>query len=253
MRDKNMSDKNMSDKNLKLDVDWVGHDESRQEVARVCVASAYRFTRSGGAPTITVDCSDLRSLEAEIHRLQAELEAIAEEARGHFGKTAGKTSSARSTARSTAAASAPPSSSHAKQDSWKQRVVRDVMSKEVVTLHRNDELFYAKQLMEVGHFRHLVVLDEQDQVAGVISRQDIHFGALAWSMGSSESMQAKALHTTTAKAIMRRDVLTTAPEASLAEAAKLMVDNKIGCLPVVEGARLVGILTEGDLLALMAA
>lgn len=126
------------------------------------------------------------------------------------------------------------------------------MTRRVMTLHRNDKLSLARELMDVGRFRHVVVLGEEDQVAGIVSRQDIYYGALAWSMGLSESVHDKTMSLTTAKAVMRSEVITTAPETPLSEAAQLMVEHKIGCLPVLKGVTLVGILTEGDLLALMA-
>ena len=52
--------------------------------------------------------------------------------------------------------------------------------------------------------------------------------------------------------IMTTDVETIDPEADVREAAQILYDNKIGCLPVVEGSRLVGILTEADFVRLMA-
>jgi CBS domain-containing protein len=51
---------------------------------------------------------------------------------------------------------------------------------------------------------------------------------------------------------MTNDVITTTPETPLVDAAKLMHERKLGCLPVLEGGRLVGILTEGDFVALVA-
>jgi CBS domain-containing protein len=50
---------------------------------------------------------------------------------------------------------------------------------------------------------------------------------------------------------MNTEVITVAPETALADASQLMREKKIGCLPVVENRILVGILTEGDLLAIL--
>ena len=60
------------------------------------------------------------------------------------------------------------------------------------------------------------------------------------------------LDTLVVKEVMRTDVITTTPDEPLAEAARVMLERKIGCLPVIEGGRLVGILTEGDFVALAA-
>jgi CBS domain-containing protein len=51
---------------------------------------------------------------------------------------------------------------------------------------------------------------------------------------------------------MTTDVVTTGPGTALVEAARILAERKIGCLPVVENGRLVGILTEGDFVALVA-
>jgi CBS domain-containing protein len=51
---------------------------------------------------------------------------------------------------------------------------------------------------------------------------------------------------------MTTEVATTSPETLLVEAAKILTERKIGCLPVVEQGRLVGILTEGDFVAMIA-
>jgi len=54
------------------------------------------------------------------------------------------------------------------------------------------------------------------------------------------------------KEVMTTDVITTRPDMALAEAAKTMLERKMGCLPVMDGGRLVGILTESDFVALVA-
>jgi CBS domain-containing membrane protein len=125
------------------------------------------------------------------------------------------------------------------------------MTAEMQTIRRNDELSMAQQLMNAGRFRHVVVLDNDEQVVGVISQQDIFYGALSWSLGMGESAHERTLETTPAKAVMNTQVFTTAAEAPIVEAAQLMLRQKIGCLPVLEGPRLVGIVTEADLLAIM--
>ena len=60
------------------------------------------------------------------------------------------------------------------------------------------------------------------------------------------------LDTLAVKEVMAMDLVTIAPDATLQEAAQIMIERKIGCLPVVENEKLVGILTEGDFVALVA-
>jgi CBS domain-containing protein len=130
--------------------------------------------------------------------------------------------------------------------------VEDVMSREVRTVKRNDNLAIADDIMTQAHVRHLVVMDEYGGVAGVISSRDLFKGALAKAFGYGTETQRKTLETLVAKEVMTNDVITIKPSAPAAEAATIMVDRKIGCLPVVEGGQLKGILTESDIVALVA-
>jgi CBS domain-containing membrane protein len=131
--------------------------------------------------------------------------------------------------------------------------VRDVMTADVTTLKRNEKLTLADDVMQLGRVRHLPVLDDDgEEVVGIISQRDLFRGALANALGYGRHAQRKLLDTLSVKDVMSTDVVTTSPETSLAEAARVMMTRKIGCLPVVEGKRLVGILTEGDFVALAA-
>ena len=76
--------------------------------------------------------------------------------------------------------------------------------------------------------------------------------ALAQALGYGRHAQRKILDTLAVKDVMATDVVTTSPNTSLVEAARLLTERKIGCLPVVENGRLVGILTEGDFVAMIA-
>ena len=130
--------------------------------------------------------------------------------------------------------------------------VRDVMTAEVTTLQGNDKLTLADDVMRLGRIRHLPVLDEDGQLAGIVSQRDLFRGALARALGYGERAQRQLLDTLVVKEVMTSEVITTAPDTPLADAAKVLVERKIGCLLVVEGSRLVGIITEGDFVALAA-
>jgi CBS domain-containing protein len=84
-----------------------------------------------------------------------------------------------------------------------------------------------------------------------LSHRNIFYGALAWSLGHGTLAHEKALESFTVKDVMESDVVTVHPDSALSEAAATMMERKIGCLPVVESHRLVGILTEGDFLAML--
>jgi CBS domain-containing membrane protein len=125
--------------------------------------------------------------------------------------------------------------------------VRDIMTQKVSTLGRNDTLDLADDLMALGRIRHLPVLDD-GRVVGVVSQRDLFRSGLAIALGYGERAQQRLLKTLRVKEVMSEPAVTIAPDATVKEAARLMLDLKIGCLPVVEGHTLVGIVTEADLL-----
>jgi len=135
----------------------------------------------------------------------------------------------------------------------KQLKVRDVMTADPTTLKRNDKLTLADDIMLLGRIRHLPVLDDDGQrLVGIVSQRDLFRDALAQALGYGRHAQRKILDTLSVKEVMTGDVVTTSPDTSLVEAARLLTERKIGCLPVVENGCLVGILTEGDFVALVA-
>jgi CBS domain-containing membrane protein len=137
--------------------------------------------------------------------------------------------------------------------SMEELKVRDVMTADVTTLKRNDKLTLADDIMRLGRIRHLPVVDDDDQLlVGIVSQRDLFRDALAHALGYGRHAQRKILDTLSVKEVMTSDVTTTSPDTSLIEAARILTERKIGCLPVVENRRLVGILTEGDFVALIA-
>lgn len=131
--------------------------------------------------------------------------------------------------------------------------VRDLMSREVVTLGHNDTLRTADDLMRLGRIRHLPVVDGDGLLAGLVTQRDLFHSGLLRALGYGSHAQKKALDTLAVKEAMRTAVVTTTPDAKLADAAKVMFEKKIGCLVVLDGERIAGILTESDFVRLAAA
>jgi CBS domain-containing protein len=101
--------------------------------------------------------------------------------------------------------------------------------------------------MTQDRIRHLAVLEE-GRVVGVVSQRDLFRSALAAALGYGKKAQKMLLRTIRVKEVMREPAITVSPEGTIKEAARLMLEHKIGCLPVVEGHTLVGIVTESDIL-----
>jgi CBS domain-containing protein len=130
------------------------------------------------------------------------------------------------------------------------KTVRDIMTTEVTTLERNDSLQLAKDIMTLGRVRHFPVVDD-GKVVGVVSQRDLYKASLGSVMKYGEKAQRAFLEGIAVKEVMSDPPTTIAPHASVQEAARLMMEKKIGCLPVLEGPKLVGIITETDMLKLI--
>jgi CBS domain-containing membrane protein len=130
--------------------------------------------------------------------------------------------------------------------------VRDQMSPEVTTLQHNDALVIADDVMRLGRIRHLPVLDDDQRLVGIVSQRDLFRGALARALGYGTHAQQKLLGQLIVKEVMTADPITIDPDAPIAEAAALMIQHKIGCLVVMAGEELMGLLTEGDFVAAVA-
>ena len=126
------------------------------------------------------------------------------------------------------------------------------MSRDVHTVKRNDELAIADALMKQERVRHLPVLDEDGEVCAVVSQRDLFRGALLRALGYGSRAEDILLRQVEVKEAMSTEIQTTAPDTPVADAARLMIERKIGCLPVIENGRLVGIVTETDFVRLVA-
>lgn len=249
--------------NLALDI----QEESRSKpgdsltslVARVYLGVACSYLKDVGAPTITQDCRTLSEFELEIPRIKNECDEILAQTRLRFAEV---DSSDETGAKGTAQRESPlqpadPGGAAAKGEkptvtTGKHLTVSDAMTRDTKTMRRSDKLSIADDLMKVGKFRHVVALDDDaDDVVGIISHRDIFYGALGSSTGLGETAHQESLDTIPAKDVLNSDVIATSPETSLADACQVMIEKKVGCLPVLNDRGLVGILTEGDLLAIL--
>lgn len=130
--------------------------------------------------------------------------------------------------------------------------VRDLMSTKVFSLERNDKLSIADDLMQQKRIRHLPVLDDDAKVCGIVSQRDLFRGALLRALGYGSRAEDLVLDSVVVKEAMTEHVYTTTPETPISEAARQMLEHKVGCLPVTEQGRLVGLLSESDILRLFA-
>jgi CBS domain-containing membrane protein len=128
--------------------------------------------------------------------------------------------------------------------------VRDGMTHDVVTLERNQKLFAADDLMRLGRIRHLPVVDEDGALVGIVTQRDLFYSGLVKALGYGSHAVTSVLELLAIKEVMKTEVVTTTPDTPLADAARVMLAQKIGCLVVLESGKIVGILTESDFVKL---
>lgn len=125
--------------------------------------------------------------------------------------------------------------------------VKAIMSREVTVVGRNDPLSKVEELMVTKKLRHVPVV-EDGKLLAIITQRDLFKAAMSSALGYGKKAQKVFLQTVPAKEIMVEPVITVVSETPVAEAIDLMLRQEIGCLPVVDGATLVGIITKTDLL-----
>jgi acetoin utilization protein AcuB len=128
-------------------------------------------------------------------------------------------------------------------------LVQDVMQRGVVVVSPETRLSEAMRLLQRRGIRHLPVLD-QGKLVGIISDRDLKGAMLSAVLNRNDAETWAALDRLTAADVMMRAVVTIAPMFPVEEAARLMVTKKISALPVTEDGRLIGIVTETDVLEL---
>jgi CBS domain-containing protein len=127
------------------------------------------------------------------------------------------------------------------------RPVSEVMQREVATLEESERLDLADDIMRLGRVRHMPVVDGS-RVKGIVSQRDLFAASLSKTIDFEPTERRAFLHSIDVSEVMSKEVLSVSPDTTLREAARRMLRHGIGCLPVVEGDTLVGLVTETDLL-----
>jgi acetoin utilization protein AcuB len=125
--------------------------------------------------------------------------------------------------------------------------VRDRMTKHPLTISEDQSLSGAHRYMEEQSVRHLPVVNRAGAMVGLVTEDDLlraePSGATSLSVWEIHSL----LDRVPVKEVMIRKIITTTEDTPIEEAAHLMLEHKIGCLPVLRDGTLVGIITESDM------
>jgi acetoin utilization protein AcuB len=125
--------------------------------------------------------------------------------------------------------------------------VETIMTSRVVTVEMDDRLSVIKDIFEQAKFRHLLVIEE-GKLIGIISDRDLLQALSPYLDSAAEQSRDTETLNRRAHQIMTRDPVTVSSHQTLAYAARLMLDKKVSCLPVLDQGQLVGVLSWKDLL-----
>ena len=100
--------------------------------------------------------------------------------------------------------------------------------------------------MKQQRIRHVPVLNSDGELCGILTQRDLFRGILLRSLGYGSRAEQIMLDSLSIQDAMHDEVSTISPESTLSDAADLMLSQKVGCLPVVDDRRLVGLISEAD-------
>jgi acetoin utilization protein AcuB len=126
-------------------------------------------------------------------------------------------------------------------------LVRDYMSQPAITVAPGTPISEALRTMRTRGIRRLPVLDAGDRLVGIVSDRDLLHAEPSPATSLSIFEITYLLGRITVETVMTRDVLTVGSATPVEDAAQLMVDRKIGGLPVVDDGRVIGVITETDI------
>jgi acetoin utilization protein AcuB len=121
------------------------------------------------------------------------------------------------------------------------------MVRNVIALQADQRLREALLIMRKNSIRHLPVLEEE-KLVGILTDRDVNRATPSAMSGADLETFNRIVDSTLVSQVMTRNPYAVTPSTPLKDAVKVLHDRKYGALPVVEGGRLVGIITVMDLL-----
>ncbi|NIQ38834.1 MAG: CBS domain-containing protein [Proteobacteria bacterium] len=131
--------------------------------------------------------------------------------------------------------------------------VKSRMKSDPVTIGPDASFYEAENLIRSGGIRHLPVVDKKKHVVGLVTDRDIREAGPS----DASTLSIREMHYLLGKLQVRgimtplAKLVTVKPDTIVEKAAQLMYEHKIGCLPVLDDKKLVGIITETDMLELL--
>ena len=128
-------------------------------------------------------------------------------------------------------------------------LVKERMTLHPLTMEPTASITEVHRYMRENNIRHLPIVDKRNRLAGLVTRETL-LQAMPSSVTTLSIWEMNyALNKLKVRDVMVKDVITVEEDVSIEKAARTMAENKIGCLPVMRGEALVGIITDFDMLS----
>ena len=130
-------------------------------------------------------------------------------------------------------------------------IIERRMTRNPVTATPDMSIADASNLMKQEKVHRLPVLDKDKRLVGLITEKDILFASPSPASSLSIHEMAYLLSKLTVKKLMSKNVVTINKDTTVEEAARMMVDQDLSCLPVLEGEKLIGIVSKSDMFKIL--
>ena len=119
-------------------------------------------------------------------------------------------------------------------------IIEEIMTTNLIILKEDQTILEAHTLMHQHKIRHIPITDEENRLIGLISDRDIRdaLPSILWDKEKEQDVFQLPIHK-----IMRTDIITGHPLDFVEEIGSIFYEHKIGCLPIVQDHKLVGIIT----------
>lgn len=131
------------------------------------------------------------------------------------------------------------------------KLVSELMSTDLIQVGPEEDLSVVYDLMAARGVRHILVVDAEGDLLGLLSQRDMIPSSFLSATKPSSAQERDVLRSIKVSEVYTRDPETVEADTPLIEAGQILLENKFGCLPVVSGSRPVGILTEADFVKLL--
>ncbi|OPY65246.1 MAG: inosine 5'-monophosphate dehydrogenase [Syntrophorhabdus sp. PtaU1.Bin050] len=124
-------------------------------------------------------------------------------------------------------------------------LVKDIMTKAVITITSDTYVLDAERIMEQNRINRLPIVDD-GKLVGIVTKNDVLKASPESTTPFNQRQLFYLMSKLTVKEIMKTDVLTISPDTPIEKSVAMAQQKRVGSLPVVEGGRIVGILTTND-------